>query len=277
MLAPAQDPRDPGLHGPGSVTWRVHGDPSMPLGGLRALLLQALHPLAMAGVMQHSGFRGDPWGRLYRTAEYVAVTTYGTTTEAEAAGARVRRVHAGLTGVEPESGRRYRVDDPALLTWVHLCEAESFLTTAIRSGVRVSSADRDRYYAEQARSARLVGLDPAQVPSSVAAVADYFAAARPELRATAAAREAAHFVLRPPMPTAVAWATPARPAWAALAGTAFALLPRWARRLYGLPGLPTTDLAATAAVLAWRSGLLAVPESLRHGPHLKQALRRTAG
>ena len=274
-LSPAaeHDP-DPGLFGPDSVTWRVHADPSMALAGLRALLLQALHPLAMAGVAQHSDFRGDPWGRLFRTAEYVALTTYGTTRDAQRAGARVRGLHRRLTGTEPESGRTYRVDDPELLRWVHCSEVESFLTTSVRCGLRLSKGERDAYYAEQTRSAALVGLEPSFVPASVEQMRDYFRDVRPELTATAEARRVARFVLWPPMPSLVQLGTPARPAWVALATAAAALLPRWARRMYALPGLPTTDVAATAAGAAFRTGLLVVPERLRHGPHLKDAQRR---
>lgn len=274
MSAQTSDLPDPGLYGPDSVTWQVHADPSMALAGLRALLLQALHPLAMSGVAQHSDFRQDPWGRLFRTAEYVGVTTYGTTAEARRAGAKVRGIHRKLAGIEPEGGQAYRVDDPDLLRWVHCVEAESFLSTAVRCGLRLSPAERDRYYAEQTRNAELVGLDPATVPASVDQVAAYFRDVRPALRATKAARDAATFVLWPPMPALVQLGTPARPAWVALAAAAGAMLPRWARRMYHLPGLPTTDIAATAAGLAFRSGLLVVPDSLRQGPHVKQARAR---
>jgi uncharacterized protein (DUF2236 family) len=265
---------DPGLFGPDSVSWRVHADPSMALAGLRALLLQAVHPLAMAGVAQHSDFRTDPWGRLFRTAEYVGVTTYGTTRDAQRAGAKVRGIHARLAGIEPESRTPYRVNDPDLLRWVHCCEVESFLTTAMRCGLRVSRADQDAYYAEQRVGSALVGLDPDTVPDSVDAMARYFAEMRPALRVTAEARRAAAFVLWPPMPALVQLGTPARPAWVALAAAAAAMLPRWARRLYRLPGIPTTDLAASAAGIAFRSGLLVVPASLRHGPHYKDARAR---
>jgi uncharacterized protein (DUF2236 family) len=262
---------DPGLYGPDSVTWRVHADPTMVLGGLRALLLQALHPLAMSGVAQHSDFRSDPWGRLFRTAEYVGVTTYGTTDEANRAGARVRGIHRKLGGIEPETGTPYRVNDPKLLLWVHCVEVDSFLTTAVRSGLRLSKDEQDTYYTEQLTNARLVGLSAA--PSSREEMADYFRDMQPELRVTAEARAAARFVLFPPMPTKVAF-TPARPAWAVLAGTAAAMLPRWARRLYRLPGIPTTDLGASIAGIAFRSGLLAIPSSVRDGPTLKDAKAR---
>ena len=267
-------PPDPGLYGPDSVTWRVHSDPSMALAGLRALFLQAVHPMAMSGVAQHSDFQDDPWGRLFRTADYVGVTTFGTTEQAHRAGARVRGIHRKLAGIEPQSGQAYRVDDPDLLRWVHCVEVESFLTTAVRCGLRLSAAERDRYYAEQTRGAGLVGLDPATVPASVDQMAGYFRNVRPLLRMTPAAREAATFVLWPPMPALVRLGTPARPAWIALAAAAFAMLPRWARRMYRLPGVPTTDIAATAAGIAFRSGLLVVPESLRHGPHVKAARTR---
>jgi uncharacterized protein (DUF2236 family) len=268
------DLADPGLFGPDSVTWQVHADPSMALAGLRALLLQAVHPLAMAGVAQHSDFRGDPWGRLFRTAEYVAVVSFGTTAQAQRAAARVRGIHRRLAGTEPESGTPYRVDDPELLRWVHCCEAESFLTTAVRCGLRLTPAEQDAYYREQVRAAALVGIDPADVPCSVREMSDYFARMRPQLRMTEQARSAARFVLWPPMPVRVQLGTPARPAWAALATAAGAMLPRWARRLYSLPGLPTTDVAASAAGLAFRSGLLVVPERLRQGPHVTQAEQR---
>ena len=265
---------DPGLFGPDSITWRVHGDPSMALAGLRALLLQALHPLAMAGVAEHSDFRQDPWGRLRRTAEYVGVTTYGTTYEAQRAAARVRGIHRRLSGVEPETGTPYRVDDPALLLWVHCVEVESFLSTAMRCGVRLTEEEQDLYYGEQTLSASLVGLDPDDVPASREEVADYFARVQPALRVTAAARRAALFVLWPPMPALVQIGTPARPAWTALATAAFAMLPRWARRLYRLPGLPPTDWAATGAGAAFRAGVLIVPEGVRRGPHEAAARER---
>jgi uncharacterized protein (DUF2236 family) len=248
----------------------------MALAGLRALLLQAVHPLAMAGVAQHSDFRGDPWGRLFRTAEYVAVVTYGTTDEATRAAAKVRGIHRRLRGVEPESGTPYRVDDPELLRWVHCVEVESFLSTAVRCGLRLSADERDRYYREQVTAAELIGLDARDVPSSAAQLATYFDDVRPALRVTAEARRAAAFVLWPPMPALVQLGTPARPAWVALATAAAAMLPRWARRLYALPGLPTTDVAATAAGLAFRSGALVVPERLRQGPHVRQAQQRLA-
>lgn len=268
-----------GLFGPESVTWRLHADPLLPVAGLRALLLQALHPVAMAGVAEHSAYREDPWRRLIRIAEYVGVTTYGTAEEAGLAAARVRGVHRRLSVADPDTGQTRPVDAPELLRWVHCCEVDSFLTTLRRGGVRLSARDADRYVAEQVRSARLVGLDPGQhdIPASTAALAAYFEAARPGLRATPAAYEAARFILAPPMPWWVRLATPAMPSWTGIATLAFCLLPRWARSLYShLPAIPTTDLGATVSLRALRTTLLAVPPSLREGPHLKAGRARVA-
>lgn len=268
------DTADVGLFGPDSLTWRVHGDPVLAIGGIRALLLQALHPRAMAGVAEHSGFRSDPWGRLQRTAEYVGRISYGGVEEAERAGARVRGIHRKLVATDPVSGARFRLDDPELLLWVHCCEVDSFLSTTRRAGMPMTDAEADRYLTEQVIAARMVGLPGDVVPTSSAELAGYFDRVRVDLKLTAQARDAARFLFLPPMPSWVQWLTPARPAWGGLAGLGAALLPRWARRLYRLPGLPTTDVGATAAVRALRRPLLALPASVREGPHQKEARQR---
>ena len=274
MSAAAKLPPDPGLFGPDSITWRVHADPILWVGGLRALLLQALHPVAMAGVAQHSGFRADPWGRLFRTAEYVATVSFGTTEEARQASARVRAIHARVRGVEPESGQPYRADDPALLAWVHCAQVDSFLAVARRAGISLTPAEADRYVDEQRRLGPLVGLDSATLPRNTRELASYFERMRPLLRLTAESRSAVAFVFFRPRPRRVQPLTPARPGWLGVSGLALALLPRWARRLYRLPGLPVTDLAATATVRALRAGLWRLPANLREGPHLRDARAR---
>ncbi len=255
---------DQGLFGPDSITWRVHGDPTMGVGGLRALFLQALHPTVISTVLTHSSFRTDPWGRLRRTAEYVGTITYSPLPEVRRTAARVRGMHRRVPGAS----------DPDLLLWVHACEVDSFLDTARRGGLRLTAAEADRYLREQIRAAQLIGA--AQAPDTVAGLQAYFDEMRPRLAGTPEADEAARFVLLPPMPRAVSLVTPAKPAWAGVATLAFALLPRWARRMYRLPGLPTTDLGATLGVRALRTGLLAVPPALRDGPHVKAARARAA-
>ncbi|MBA3338653.1 MAG: DUF2236 domain-containing protein, partial [Geodermatophilaceae bacterium] len=189
-----------GLFGPDSTTWRVHADPLLIVGGLRALLLQSLHPLALAGVAEHSGFKEDPWGRLGRTAEFVGTLTYGTRSDAVKAAARVRGAHRGLTGVEPESGTPYRVDDPALLLWVHCCEVDSFLSTARRAGADLTDGDADSYIREQVVAADLIGIAPEDAPVDRADLAAYFVDIQPMLRTTVESQRAARFLLAPPMP-----------------------------------------------------------------------------
>ncbi|MGY1717095.1 oxygenase MpaB family protein [Geodermatophilus nigrescens] len=264
-----------GFFGPDSVTWRVHADPVYSVGGLRALLLQALHPVAMDGVARNSVFRESPWQRLTRTAEYVDTLTFGTRREAIRAVRRVRGLHRRLGGTEETTGRTYRVDDADLLLWVHACEVDSLLDVARRAGV-VTPAEADRYVAEQVTAAALIGVDPDDVPASVAELEAYFARVRPQLALTPAAREAWRFLVVPPMPRWVQLLTPARPAWGSLASLAVATLPPWARRLASMPGLALTDTAATAALKAFRTGLLAVPERARRSPIVRAGFDRTA-
>ncbi|HEX6683387.1 MAG TPA: oxygenase MpaB family protein [Candidatus Limnocylindrales bacterium] len=264
---------DLGLFGPGSVTWRVHAEPVLMVAGLRALYLQALHPKAIAGVVQNSDYRADPWGRLLRTIKYVATVVYGTSAQARAAGRRVRAVHARMSATDPKTGERFRVDDPELLLWVHISEVESFVDTAQRAGLDLSPEDVDGYYAEQTRAAALVGLDPAQVPASAAEVRDYYREIRPQLAVTRDSLKTLAFLSVPPLPWNLGL-TPVRLAYGAVAATAFGLLPPWARRAYGLPGLPTTDMSATLTARTLRLALNALPRSVFEGPLFKAAMTR---
>jgi uncharacterized protein (DUF2236 family) len=273
---------DVGLFGPGSVTWRLHEEPILLLGGLRSLYLQALHPRAVAGVAQNSGYRADPWGRLLRTSAYVGVTVYGSTAEVAAAAGRLRRLHARMTALDPRTGETFRLDEPELLRWVHVAEVESFVSTARRAGVRLTEADVDRYYTEQLRCAELVGLDPATVPGTAAEVAAYYERMRPELGLTRDSAEAALFLTVPPVPGT--WGSlpvrlgltlgPPRWAYLGLAATALGLLPPWARRMYGGLGWPTTDLTAGLSVRGLRLLLLTVARQFREGPMRRAALER---
>ncbi|HEY1968608.1 MAG TPA: oxygenase MpaB family protein [Pseudonocardia sp.] len=240
---------------------RVIADPAAGVGGIRALFLQALHPRTMAGVHQHSEFPADFWPRLRRTAEYVTTVTFGTTVEAEMAAARVRQAHRAVRGFDPVSGLRYAADDPDLLRWVHVAEVSSFLDTVRRAGVNLSEQDADSYFAEQVHVAALLGV--LDTPSNQAEVAAYLANIRPELTASAITRQAALRLVLPPLPMRINLLTPARPAWASLACLAFALLPVWARAIYGVPTLPGTDIAAVAALRVLRAGVLSVRPALR--------------
>ncbi len=266
-----------GFFGPDSVTWRIHSDPTFSVGGLRALLLQALHPVAMDGVARFSGgFREEPWPRLIRTATYVDTLTFGTRTEAVRAVARVRGIHRRLGATEETTGRTYRVDEPDLLLWGHCCEVDSLLSVARRGGLPLTDDEADRYVAEQVTAAELIGVPRADVPDSVAALAAYFEEMRSSLAVTPAARDACRLILLPPMKTWVRYLTPAQPAWGTLAGLAVALLPQWARRMYSLPGLGLTDAAATAGLRAFRQTMLRLPQRARRSPIVWGGFERVA-
>lgn len=230
----------------GSPIRRVHADAAMFVGGLRALLLQSLHPLAMAGVAGHSGYRSDPWGRLARTSTFLATTTFGTAEDAQAMVDRVRAVHERVRGRAPD-GRPYRASDPHLLSWVHVAEADSFLAAHRRYGERpLTPAEADEYVAESGRIAHALGADV--VPETVAEVTACLESYRPELEATSEARDAARFLLRePPLP----W--PARPPYRLLAAGAVALLPPWARTALDVDTRFSRTVGGAAGAVAVRA------------------------
>ncbi|MFF9625115.1 oxygenase MpaB family protein [Streptomyces griseosporeus] len=256
---------DPGPRwfGPERPVRRVHGDASMFIGGLSALLLQSLHPLAMAAVAAHSGFRGDPWGRLQRTSAFLAVTTYGPADRAREACEQVRAVHARVRGTAPD-GRTYAASDPRLLCWVHVAEVDSFLRAHQRYGARpLDEAGCDGYVADTARIARELGVpDP---PTDRAGLAERLASYRAELRATPEARRTARYLLlNPPVPLV------ARLPYGAVAANAVALLPPWAARALWLPRLPVAeDLCVrplgTAVTAGIRWAMAPAREAVRSG------------
>jgi uncharacterized protein (DUF2236 family) len=246
-----EEPGDPGLFGPGSATWRVHADPSMLVGGISALMLQTLHPLAMAGIDQHSGYRDAPLARFGRTRSFVTGTTYGSTATAERLVKSVKGVHRKVRGTAPD-GRAYSADDPALLTWVHTCEVASFLRAHQRfTPFSLRGDGADRYLHEMATIAKRLGAE--WVPQTRVAMQAYFRAVRPELEAGDQALETMRFLIRPisgddvsPLMTA---------GHLVLIQGAVGLLPRWARTMLCLPqpnlatnaaALPATHLLMTA-------------------------------
>jgi uncharacterized protein (DUF2236 family) len=265
-VAGPPDPARPRLAGSGEGWFaagrpirQVHADASMFAGGIAALLLQSLHPLAMAAVAGHSGYRGDPWGRLQRTSFFLAVTTFGQPADAQQAIERVRAVHQQITGTAPD-GRPYAASDPRLLTWVHIAETDSFLRAHTRFGAHpLDQAGRDGYVADMARIGAGLGIpDP---PRTQAELTARISAYRTELAATAGARDAARFLLlQPPLPVI------ARAPYAVLAAAAISLLPGWARRQLRLPSLPVTETvlvrpAGHAMVHAIRWAITAPPAS----------------
>jgi uncharacterized protein (DUF2236 family) len=225
LVRPADDH---GLFGPGSVTWTVHGDfTAMMIGGVSSLLMQMLHPGAMAGVWDHSDFRRDMTGRLKRTAQFVSVTTFGSTAAAERAIGQVRRIHAHVRGTLPD-GTSYTADDPALLTWVHAAMVYGFLRAHLRyRDPTMPGARQDAYCAEMAELARRLGTT--DVPESRAALDRYMAAMQPLLRADERTREVVGRMLRQPSPSLLN-----APANRLMLHAGVDLLPDWAIRLHNL-------------------------------------------
>lgn len=221
-----EQPADDGLFGPRSLVWRVHRDRSFLIAGLRSLLLQALHPLAMAGVAQHSEWRRDPSGRLAATTGYVHTVTYGARSDAEAAAARVRAVHAHVRGVDEVTGLAYSAEDPDLLLWVHAAMVDSIVHVVRRYGRALDAGEADRYVAEMVPFAEIVGVPPGRVPATAGALQEFIESVE-LLQATPAAREAMSVVLDPPELD-----DDLREFWRDAGQVAVGTLPDWARSMY---------------------------------------------
>lgn len=252
---------------PGSPIGRVHGDASMFVGGIRAIMLQSLHPAAMQGVADHSGYRGDMWGRLAQVSTYIAMTTFGSEEHALEVIRAVHRAHESVVGTLPD-GTPYAANDPHLLGWVHAAEIDSFLIAHDTHGHRpLVGAERDEYVAQTAHVARLVGVtDPPTTESGLRAT---LAAYEPELRGTPAARDAISFLIwHPDLPLA------ARPAYLSLVAAAVTLAPELAKRELGLPHLPVLERTAGRALGSVATG--AIRWAMAPGHAEARALQRTA-
>lgn len=249
---------DPGLFGPQSISWQVHGDfTSMLVGGISALLLQALHPLALSGVWDHSNFREDLLGRLRRTGQFISGTTFGAQADADWLIEKVKTIHLHVTGVAPD-GRPYAASDPALLTWVHVAEVYSFLQSHLRyRNPLLTGADQDRYYAEIAVIAERLGAQ--HVPRSRAEVAEYLEHVRPQLLCDERSLEILRVLFNAPAPSILA----------GFAAKLFMqggldLLPDWAQSMLGQrmsrqrSRLVRSGINTLAPILRWavRSGAI---------------------
>ncbi len=264
MEATVHDTVDLGLFGPGSIAWRVHRHPAMLIGGLRALMIQALHPLAMAGVANHSNYRQDVWGRFNRSATYVTTTVFGDTATAEAAGRKVRAVHRSIHGIDSVTGRPYAADDPELLLWVHACLVDSFIAAYRRFIGPLSEADADRYLGEMVRQAALAATPPEMVPTTEQALRAYLLSMERELVVTEAAREGLEILLSPPDPPLH---------WPVAIRGALAIMPARHLQLYGVR--PNAVISAAVTPLIWVGSRL-IPRIAGPPPVLLEARRRAA-
>lgn len=255
---------------PNSVSWQMYADPTMWIAGISSLYLQSLHPRAVAGVVQNSNFKTDPFGRLRRTADFVGLGVYGTDEAISAAAARVRATHRGLRAVD-EEGRSFRVDEPELLLWVHCSEVYSFETVLNRAGYGLTDRQKDRYYAEQRFAATLVGLHADEVPGSRREMEEYFAAIRPSLRRTQDSQLIYDFLHGPATSGVLRHVMPI---YQVLVGhVAYSVLPDWAIDLHG----HTPYRNATLWLRLLRRTALLVPPGLRRmvpPGHIRRAIAR---
>jgi uncharacterized protein (DUF2236 family) len=233
VSAVPDQPEDDGFYGPASVTWRLAADLSAPIAGLRSILMQALHPLAMAGVDQHSDWRRDPVGRLAATSSYTATVTYGDRASASRVAQRVRAIHDHVRGTDTVTGRPYAAGDPALLLWVHAAMVDSVLAASRLFGTAPQDADADRFVSEMTIAAELVGVPRQMIPASVSVLQDYIAGVRPELRCTPAAAQSMGFMLDP-----AGMGEEIAELWQDIRDAAVTALPDWARDMYGYPAPP---------------------------------------
>ncbi|HEV2757208.1 MAG TPA: oxygenase MpaB family protein [Actinomycetota bacterium] len=254
---------DLGYFGPGSVAWRIHRDPSYGIGGIAALFVEALHPVAMAAVDQHSDFSHNAWVRTWRTTEYVFTIVFGSTVAAEGAAAAVRRLHDRIRGTDPVTGRAYAADDPDLLLWIHAVGIDYSLRAHEAYAHRLSPEDADRFVREMKVSARLVGLDEALAPDSVSELRSYLASVATQM--TEPAYSFFRAFLRARMPVTM------RGLWALHVVGMLALLPHEVRRMYDAPRwIPAGPLTRLAVRLVLRAMNVAYPA---FGP-IRRARRR---
>lgn len=226
---------------PDDPIWRVHADAAMFPGGVRSLLLQSLHPLAMAGVDDHSDYRSEPWVRVANTSRFLAATTFGTIESATEAIDVVRAIHHRVHGVAPD-GRPYDATDPHLLRWVHVAEIETFLASyQAYAAEPLTPAEADTYVEQTAVVARRLGVvDP---PLTVRELNDSIDAFRPELRLTPGAARVATFLMRD-----ISLPAAERLGYRLITLAAVATLPQWAREMLGLPRSPRLAAAVRSVV-----------------------------
>jgi uncharacterized protein (DUF2236 family) len=267
---------EPGLFGPGTLTWRIHREGVLLVGGGAALILQVAHPLVAAAVADHSTYREDPWGRLYRTLDLTTKIVFGDLRTAEAAARRIRSVHARVRGVTKEDGGRYpkgtpyRADDPALLRWVHATLVHTTLDVYQRCVGPLTIADLRRYYEEQKTLAEMFGVPREQMPDTFAAFNLYLAdmLEGDRITVTAALRDVVDATLRPELPFV------ARPLIEALNLATVGLLPERLREELELPWSPTRDRLLKVSWGTLSRVIPALPGLLRDFPPARSAERR---
>jgi uncharacterized protein (DUF2236 family) len=265
-----------GLFGPDSITWRINRENVLVLGGGRALILQVAHPLVAAGVAQHSNYRKDPWGRLFRTLDRTTAIVFGDDDDAEQASSAVWNLHGKVEGTT-DAGTPYRARDPKLLMWVHATLVDTSVLVYDRFVARLSIAERERYYEEQKAMAEAFGCPRSEQPDTYAEFNDYFATmVEEELEVTDVTHDVLDSINNPELPYASVTRPLARPLFEPMRMLTASLLPDRLRRELGITErrLEGPVLAAQARLL--RAALPLVPGLVREFPRAREARRRVA-
>jgi uncharacterized protein (DUF2236 family) len=263
--------RDPGYFGPDSVSWRVHREVTVLFGGARALLMQAAHPLVVAGANQTGMYERNPWKRLQRTLILTYTLTFGTKAEAHAAAARINEVHTRINGTDPITGKRYDALDPQLLLYVHACLVDSALLFEQLTVGELDDAGRQRFHEEQMLAAELCLVPRELIPDTVPALRAWLAdfEDRGELVVTEGARRVYELFLDPP--AEAEW----RPVLGGVSRLAFGTLSPLLREMYGVPMNPAKHAAMRATFAAIRTTRPFLPPKFRYiAPYNEWRLRR---
>jgi uncharacterized protein (DUF2236 family) len=268
---------DFGAFGPNSVTWRVFREPTMYLGGLRAVFLQALHPRAIAGVVQNCDLKTDGYGRVLRGLRHLNTVAWAPTPVVDKATRVVRACHGHARAVDRATGDVIHVDEPDLLRWVHVTQMESHITAVRLSGGRFSPAEVDQYFKEWLLGAEMVGLDPRTVPATAAEVDEYYREMRPRLGISEEGRITKEAMFHPVLPRSGITGLPAAlQVWQTAVSISLGLTPAWARQLLGYRGRAATTTAARAAAISLRLLLKATPARVYRSAVQTDAERRLA-
>jgi uncharacterized protein (DUF2236 family) len=277
---PISDPHpDPGLLGPDSLSWRLHEEQWLITAGARAFLMQAAHPKVAQGALDHSGFAEDPFGRVYRTIQGMAVLIFGSTQEAGAMARNINRLHHTVQGILPDdigrytAGETYSAMEPLALLWVHIVFVDSMLTAYKTFVGPLSEAACEQYWQESCRYARLLGLTDTTLPPTYTAVQEYMreVLASGEIAIGPAANFIAQKVLYPPMPLL------RKPLWAIVRLITVGQLPPDIRQAYGLPWTTRHKVGFQMARGAGHLLRRLFPNALGRSPLVNFARRRARG
>lgn len=262
---------DVGYFGPDSVSWQVHREITVLFGGARAVLMQAAHPLVIAGARETGFYEHNPWKRLQRTLILTYAITFGTKAEAHAAADRINEVHARINGIDEVTGKSYDALDPELLLWVHACLVDSALLFEQLTVGGLGDAGRQRFHEEQMLAAELVKIPREIIPPTVPALRAYMAEVidRGELLVTDSARKVADLFSDPP--AEAEW----RPVLKGVSRLAFATLPLALREQFGIRVGPAKEAAMRATFVATRLARPLLPPKVRFiAPYQEWRLRR---